>query len=161
MIDVLEKPVTLPHAALPEADWGDAYATCVSKPFSNARAAGEAAFATFPRWVNWLMALRNVIVAPFGLKTGKAREIGEDRVGFFPLIAEDQDQLVIGMDDRHLDFRCIVDLGVVENRQEVVITTVLQRHNLLGRLYLLVITPFHKAILRATMKRLSMNGAIQ
>jgi len=160
MIDVLEKPVTLPHAALPDADWGDAYATSVSKPFENARAAGEAAFATFPPWVNWLMAFRNAIVAPFGLKTGKGREIGQARVGFFPLIAEHQDQLIIGMDDRHLDFRCIVDLSVMEKGQEVVITTVLKRHNLLGRVYLSVITPFHKAILRTTMKRLSMNGAI-
>lgn len=160
MIDILEKPVALPHAALPEADWGDAYATYVSRPFDNARAAGEAAFATFPLWVNWLMALRNAIVAPFGLKTGKDREISEDRVGFFPLVEEHQDQLIIGMDDRHLDFRCIVDLGAVEKGQEVIITTVLKRHNLLGRIYLSVITPFHKAILRTTMKRLSMNGAV-
>lgn len=160
-MDVLEKPVTLPHDALPEADWGDAFATCVNKPFDNARAAGEAAFATFPLWVYWLMALRNVIVAPFGLKTGRNRDTGEDRVGFFPLIAEHPDQVVMGMDDRHLDFRCIVDLGAAETGQEVVITTVLKRHNLLGRIYLSVITPFHKAILRMTMKRLSMNGVVR
>jgi len=158
MASVREFPVDLPHAALPGADWADAYKVGVSKPYVNARAAGEAAFATFPSWVHALMAVRNVVVAPFGLKTGKNQKSGQERVGFFPLIEEKDTQLVVGMTDRHLDFRCIVDLAAHESGQDITITTVLKRHNFFGRAYLFVVEPFHKLILRMTMKRLVRGG---
>ena len=152
---IIETPLHLPHAALPGADWGDAFSTHVAKPFQNARAAGAAAFETFPPWVHGLMALRNMIVAPFGLKTGHKKDPKIERVGFFPLIAESDQQLVLGMNDRHLDFRIIVDLYSDADGQNVTLSTVLKRHNFLGRAYLFVIKPFHKAILRITLKRLA------
>ena len=155
MTDIRESQASLPHAALPSADWGDAYAVSVVRPYANARAAAEAAFETFPAWVYGLMALRNAVVGPLGLKTGNKRKAGERRVGFFPFIAETDEQLIVGMDDRHLDFRCVVDVQPVQTGQEIKITTVLKRHNGFGRAYLSFVLPFHRAILRMTMKRLA------
>ena len=155
MTHIVETPLELPHVALPGADWGDAFTTHVKRPFQNARAAGAAAYETFPPWVHGLMALRNIIVAPFGLKTGHRKDPKIERIGFFPLIAESNEQLILGMNDRHLDFRIIVDLYPVAEGQDVTLSTVLKRHNSLGRAYLFVIKPFHKAILRITLKRLA------
>lgn len=44
---------------------------------------------------------------------------------------------MLGFDDRHLDFRIVVDLEEQECRQLVSVTTLVRRKNLFGRLYLL------------------------
>ena len=152
---VEEIDIALPHPALPEGEWADAYRVTSGRRFASARAAGEAAFADFPAWVHGLMALRNVIVAPLGLKTGRSAEPPMQRVGFFPLILQTNDQLVVGMNDRHLDFRCVVDLANDGRDQAVTISTIIKRHNWLGRAYLATILPFHRLILRTIMMRLA------
>lgn len=158
---VSEIDVALPHVALPAGDWADAYCVSVTTPFETARAAGEAAFSTFPLWVNGLMALRNMIVAPFGLKTGDHKTgAGEkpatDRIGFFPVISEKDERVIVGMNDRHLDFRCVIDIAAGDTTgQDVTIATVIERHNWLGRTYLATIMPFHRLIVRTALARIA------
>lgn len=153
---VSEVDVTLPHAALPAGDWADAYRVSIATPYATARAAGEAAFATFPPWVNALMALRNLIVAPFGLKTGAHEKPATARIGFFPVISESDTRIVVGMNDRHLDFRCVIDIAARDaSAQDVTIATVIERHNWLGRTYLATVMPFHRLIVRAALARLA------
>jgi hypothetical protein len=155
---VNEIPVALPHPALPAADWADAYRVVAGRRFASARAAGEAAFADFPVWVRALMALRNIIVAPLGLKTGDKHPSKTARIGFFPLVSEEPCQVVVGMNDRHLDFRCVIDLAEKGDRQEITIATVIDRHNRLGRIYLAAILPFHRLILHVVLTRLGKDG---
>lgn len=145
--------VALPHPALPRADWADAYRTIAATPFADARAAGDAAFSAFPFWVTALLALRNFVVAPLGLKTG-ARAGGE-RVGMFPLCDEIPRQLVVGLDDRHLDFRCVVSIDDAAAGQHVEITTLIDRHNRLGATYLALVLPFHRLIIRTILASLA------
>ncbi len=152
---VTEVEVALPHDALPSGDWADAYRVTLEAPFANARAAGDATFSTFPFWVNGLMALRNLIVSPFGLKTSAKERAERGRIGFFPIISESETRVVVGMNDRHLDFRCIVDIAGAGAGQTVTITTVIDRHNWLGRIYLATITPFHRLIVRSAMARIT------
>ena len=153
---VTEVDVALPHAALPAGDWADAYRVTITTPFQTARAAGEAAFSTFPAWVNALMALRNLVVAPFGLKTGAREKAAVERIGFFPVISEKDEQVVVGMNDRHLDFRCVIDIEDDGGaRQRVSIATIIKRHNWLGRTYLATIMPFHRLIVRTALVRLA------
>ncbi len=147
--------VALPHDALPTGDWADAYRVTVAAPFDNARAAGDAAFSTFPFWVNGLMALRNLIVTPLGLKTGAKEQTAAERIGFFPIISESDHQVVVGMNDRHLDFRCVVDIADTGAGQDITIATVIRRHNWLGRAYLMIVMPFHQLIIRTAMARLA------
>ena len=153
---VSEIDVALPHAALPAGDWADAYRVTIATPFQTARSAGEAAFSTFPFWVNALMALRNLIVTPFGLKTGAAEKPVTARIGFFPVISEADEQVVVGMNDRHLDFRCVIDITDRDaGPQGVTIATIIKRHNWLGRTYLATIMPFHRLIVRTALARLA------
>ncbi len=152
---VEEIDVDLPHPALPGADWADAFRVATRKRFANARTASEAAFANFPAWVNALMALRNLIVTPFGLKTGEHDRPPKARIGFFPLLSETETEVVVGMNDRHLDFRCVVDLAEKGAGQEITIATVIHRHNWLGRAYLIAVMPFHRMIVCAALARVA------
>ncbi len=152
---VKEIDISLPHPALPQGDWADAYRVSTATPFQSARAAGDAAFSTFPFWVNGLMALRNLIVTPLGLKTGPNEKAAKKRVGFFPIVSESDAQIVVGMNDRHLDFRCVIDIADHDAGQDVTIATIIRRHNWLGRTYLAIIMPFHRLIVRAALARVA------
>jgi hypothetical protein len=60
-------PVTLPHPALPLADWVDCYELLVPGQSTTAISAAKRALGDFPVWVRALMWLRNAAVSPFGL----------------------------------------------------------------------------------------------
>ena len=68
----------------------------------------------------------------------------------FPVISQSAAKVVLGLDDRHLDFRVLVEveeLGM--GRQEVTASTAVKTHNLLGRAYLAIVKPFHRIIVPA------------
>jgi len=150
-----EIKVSLPHPALPGADWGDCFEVMVSESGVTAEIAARQAFERMPKWVGGLMALRNLMVRPFGLQGNpEATAAGVPRVGMFPVIRNDPNEIVLGFDDRHLDFRIVVQTVTLENQQTSVrMMTLVERHNSLGRLYLAVIMPFHKLIVASTLSR--------
>ena len=147
----VEVPPDLPDAALPDADWADAFEMTAGRRFGGMRELATATVGAMPRWARGLLWLRNVLVAPFGLKTnghGDAPD-PERRVGIFPVVEEHPDRIVLGLDDRHLDFRIVV----TQRAQRFRVTTLVHRHNLAGRAYIASITPFHKVIVAAIMRR--------
>jgi hypothetical protein len=150
-----EIKISLPHPALPGADWADCFETRVNRPGLTAEAAAREAFERMPKWVDWLMALRNLMVRPFGLQGDpEAAAAGAPRVGMFPVIRNEPDEIVLGFDDRHLDFRIVVQTEALNHQQTSVrMMTLVKRHNLLGRVYLAVIMPFHKLIVASTLSR--------
>ena len=154
MLGVSEVPASLPHDALPGADWADAWRIQISKPFGSAREAAQAVGKNFPRWTWPMLALRQILVFPFGLKGSGPQG---DRVSIFPVVSETGEQIVAGFNDRHLDFRIVVDLAESAGKpgQSVTLTTVIRRHNLLGRVYLAAVMPFHRAIISSALRRIS------
>jgi hypothetical protein len=140
---------------LADAGFADAYRLTILGPPIDAAMAAERVFARRPGWISALIALRNSLVAPIGLKgtqeseREKAAVNKPRRIGFFPVVSQTSDRVAMGFDDWHLDFRVIVDvLSLGLDRQEVTVTTLVRTHNLVGRLYLLIITPFHRVIVR-------------
>jgi len=124
-------------------DFIDCYAVpCILSP----RQAAERAF-VFPKWVKLLMVIRNFFARAVRLNTAPA---ATDRIGFFPVTHEDADEIVMGFNDRHLDFRVVIR---VEDGRAFGATWV-HRHNLLGRIYLLIVLPFHILIMRGSMARI-------
>ena len=112
------------------------------------------AFGAAPGWVKSLLAVRNLLVAPFGLKSGRETAPGQARIGFFPVISSAADRVVLGMDDRHLDFRLVVETAPVTGQgTTATATTLVRTRNLGGRLYLWAIMPFHRAIVPAMLSR--------
>jgi Protein of unknown function (DUF2867) len=61
---------------------------------------------------------------------------------------------VLGFDDKHLDFRIIVDVEALDEiTRRVTATALVQRNNLVGRVYLATVMPFHKLIVPTMLAR--------
>ncbi len=106
----------------------------------------------FPGWAKVLVALRNVAVAPFGLMPDGPE--AEDKLGPFPVEADTGEEIIAGFDDKHLDFR----VSVMSRDGRVTLATWVRRNNVGGRLYLALILPFHIAIARDALRRVSQAG---
>lgn len=137
---------------LPGSDFIDAYSVSIGRSAArDARAAALRMMSDRPAWIGALMTLRNILVAPFGLVTDTSE--ARDRVGIFPVLEQSADRIVLGLDDKHLDFRVIVELRETSMERSVVATTLVSTHNLLGRVYLAMILPFHRVIVKAMLAR--------
>jgi len=118
-----------------------------------------------PEWVNVLMSLRNKAVSMVGLKNlghlgeiersklGKSYKVG-DRVGIFSVLFLSDEEVILGESDKHLDVKLSVYKGGENKPNTVFVTTVVHIHNTLGRLYMLFVTPLHKLIAPAMLKKL-------
>ena len=141
-------------ALLAGAQFVDAYSIAVDGGALDARQAADRMITRQPRWAKTLLALRNILVTPFGLKTsGAGGTAPRQMIGIFPVVNETPDRLVAGFNDSHLDFRFVVDVATSGDRQEVTATTLVLTHNWLGRSYLALILPFHRLIVRAMLRR--------
>ena len=141
---------------LPGAQFADAYRIEVDDRSLNARQAAERMIAQQPRWAGALLTLRNILVKPFGLKTsGAGNTAPREMVGIFPIVSERPDRLVAGFNDRHLDFRIVVDVAPSDATQNITATTLVLTHNWLGRTYLAIILPFHRLIVRTLLRQVA------
>jgi uncharacterized protein DUF2867 len=145
-----------PATLLAGAQFVDAYRLEVDGEALDARQAAIRMMARAPRWVDALLVLRNIIVAPFGLKTsGAAERLPRDIIGIFPVVSETPERLVAGFNDKHLDFRVVLDVATSGQRQSVTATTLVLTHNRLGRTYLAIIMPFHRLVVRAMLRQVA------
>ena len=144
------------EALLPGAQFADAYRIGVDNAALDARRAAERMVGRQPQWAHALLVLRNILVTPFGLKKSGARESAPGgMIGIFPVISETPERVVAGFNDSHLDFRVVVDVASSGARQNVTATTLVLTHNWLGRIYLAIILPFHRLILRAMIRQVA------
>ena len=123
-------------------------------------------FSHQPPWVGTLTAIRDALVGGLGLKTAKQlASLGAEgkagRLGIFKIYGTSATEVVLGEDDRHLDFRLSV---LCSNRRSpqgerlLTLSTVVRCHNRLGRLYILVIAPFHRLVVRSSLRRAARIG---
>ena len=139
------------------ADLADAFAVkLTSNQVCDVADMAETILGQSPRWVRMLLALRDAIVGRFGLKTSRKlrKEIldrGGDAIAFFRILKRAEREIILGEDDKHLDFR--ISILVREAEREVIATTVVHCHNGLGHSYLKAITPFHGLVVRSGLRR--------
>jgi len=168
MVEKVAVPgATLAAGAFARADYADAYR--VRLPGSGPRdidALVRAAFTTVPGWARMLMRVRDRIVGVIGLKTSP-RGMRLDTValqpgmslGIFRVFARSASEILLGEDDRHLDFR----VGVLLQREQgvdwVIVSTVVRFNSWLGRAYFVPVRPLHRlivpAMLRSELRRLA------
>jgi hypothetical protein len=134
---------------LPGADWQDRFeATIVDadlRPLDAARRVLDHP----PVWVSALMRLRNSLVRHLGLRS--VAMVAGDSAGGFPVVEDGPQRAVLGFDDRHLDFRIVVDIVRRDDGGVVGVTTLVRRKNLFGYVYLAGVAPFHRRIVPAMM----------
>ncbi|MGA7437910.1 MAG: DUF2867 domain-containing protein [Luteibacter sp.] len=121
-----------------------------------------------PRGVTQLMALRNTLVKPFGLRTSPlgcpvSSLLGpaDARVfaGRFPVHAQrvaadgSHAQVILGANDRHLRFRSCVAVRIVEGSVDVTLGTRVRCHNTFGHLYIRAIQGVHRRYVSPSMMR--------
>ena len=122
-------------------DFLDCYSTPSTLSPREAMATGLA----LPGWADRLLRLRNALVRPFGLKTGTPDQ------PIFPVVHETPDEIILGTDDRHLNFR----IGLIRQDGRIYMSTWVHPHNRWGRAYLRLVMPFHILISRGAVQRMA------
>jgi len=145
---------TLAARAFPRLDYADAYRIRLPDGMPNdLDTIARAALGAAPRWVALLMRLRDRLVGIIGLKTASRlmrRDLGHDtfqvgdRLGIFKVFDRRADELLLGEDDRHLDFRVSVLVKNDGSAGWAIISTVVRFNSWLGRAYFLPVRQFHK-----------------
>src|SRR5450830_1215451 len=136
-------------SGLTHIDFADAYSGQADQTYVDAEQAASTVFGDPPHMARCLMALRNGIVAPFGLKASiDFSDRGLGKIDVFPIISNTDTEIVIGGDDKHLDFRIWISIQPGLKGSQVTISTLIKINNPLGRVYLFVIMPFHKLLSR-------------
>ncbi|MFB9316100.1 DUF2867 domain-containing protein [Cryptosporangium minutisporangium] len=135
-------PTTLLTASGIRDDWSDRQRQPVSP--CACTDPGEWARSLFhnpPSWVASALSLRDKAVALLGIRAATPET--------FRVLARNEHEVLVGSDDRHLDFRASVRCadGTVD------VVTFVQIHNLLGRLYLAPVRLGHAFMLRRMLAR--------
>ena len=120
-----------------------------------------------PAWIDFLMATRNRVVRLFGLKNlgalgelKKTKAASEyrvgDRIGIFSLLSLTDNEIIMGDADKHLEVKVSICKLAEDGKESIATTTVVHIHNLLGRVYMFFVVPFHKRIVPAILRRASL-----
>ena len=140
--DVVVPESPLLAGALPRVDWSDAYAVSfASRPPGNPQEWADAIFHSPPSWVAALFGVREVLVRLVGIESGDSHAF--DTVDWTP------DEVLVGIDQRHLSFRA----SVLKERRRVVLSTVVQVHNRRGRAYSVLVRRVHPLVVRGMLAR--------
>ena len=114
--------------------------------------------AAAPRWFDVLMLARDKIVGLFGLKTAAKGQgvpqapfrVGQ-QLGIFRILHLTPGEAILGEDDRHLDFR----ISLLLDGERLRVSTLVRPHNVFGRLYLVIVLPFHHLISTVMIARMA------
>ncbi len=145
--DVTAVAVAVPESpllarALPSIDWSDAYAVSLTdRPIGYPQEWADAIFHSPPLWVAVLFGLREVLVRAVGIESGGGHVF--DTVSWSP------DEVLLGIDQRHLSFRA----SVLLEPTRVVLTTVVKVHNRRGRVYSALVRRVHPVVVRTMLAR--------
>lgn len=107
----------------------------------------EQIFTQHPKIVAYLFRFRDMLVKPLGLKPGGS---------FSDLIIEqNQDHILLNKEDKYLSFSILLECLPLDcNNSLVRISTFVYINNTLGKLYFLLIKPFHKVLCKMALKRI-------
>jgi hypothetical protein len=106
-------------------------------------------FASPPATVRRLLRLRDRLVGPLGLREASGTDLHEG----FPVLGRRDGEVLMGLDDRHLDFRVSLRLLQSDDAEDLLLlTTTVTFHGALGRLYFALVRPFHRRIVPAMLR---------
>jgi hypothetical protein len=166
MMQTLAAPIALPNdselaGSYASASFVDAFAVSVPHGAVDPDTAARLILNHSPGWLRGLLALRDLMVLPLGLKTSSqlAEHLDRDQydhIGFFRVLSRQAHELVVGERDRHLDFRAsvLIRTAIEPGLDQVVLTTVVHCNNWTGKIYIRAIEPFHKLVVSAGLANL-------
>jgi Protein of unknown function (DUF2867) len=129
-----------------------------------------AIFGHHPKWMKAVLVFRNWLASRFGLEAPTTAEIMRpqvkasysvgEKIGPWPIFHLTETELIAGRNNKHLDFRLSVLKEASGEGSSAVVSTVCTTHNTFGRLYLLLVIPFHKWGVRRLMSRALAQGRL-
>jgi hypothetical protein len=139
---------------LSKIDFVDTFST--TNHINNIEEITNLVFNTTPKWINSLFAIRNKIASLFGLKTEMPNDYNKNyKVGgyvkFFKIFSISDNEVILGADDSHLNFRAVINNDKSDSYNIKVITLV-EYNNLKGKIYMGIIKPFHRQIVKIMVK---------
>jgi hypothetical protein len=155
------------HRNLDQAFYSDAFETDLVDASLTPIEIATRALVSTPEWVDRLVNLRDRAVSLFGLKAvgrlklvGSGRSLSEPSIGdafsIFHVVFVDDTELVLGIDDTHLDVRMSFLKRLTASRATYVISSWVKTHNLLGRVYMLPVAPVHRLLVSLMMRGVPM-----
>ncbi|WP_207429495.1 DUF2867 domain-containing protein [Pedobacter sp. SYSU D00535] len=126
-------------------------------------------FDAAPVWVSNLLSMRNKLARLVGLKVASENARASLRqnfkvekgtgLGLFKVIDKRADEVLLGDDDKHLNFRISFHLTDTNPTKTFTLSTTVYYNNTFGRVYFIPVKPFHKiivpAMMRAIVKKIS------
>lgn len=140
--------------ALPRIDFSDTFSTTNHR--DSLQEVTLKIFGQTPPFVRFLFVIRNFLVQFIGLKATKPTDYNENfriggYVGFFRIYQIEQNEIILGVNEPHLNFRVSI-FNSHEDRYNIKVTTAVQYNNRKGRMYMFVIKPFHSLVLMGMVK---------
>ena len=112
-----------------------------------------------PKWIRKLLKLRDRLVGRFGLKIAKKSTPAlpetincGDQLGIFKVLDKNDKEVILGENDKHLNFRVSLYLQQQPAQQQLLCTTTVHYNNRWGRIYFFFVKPFHRIIVPAMIK---------
>ncbi len=143
--DVRVPNTPLLTGALPHVDWSDAYAVTVplTSPARPPQEWADAVFRSPPTGTRVLLGARELLVGLVGIERGGSH--------VFDTVAARRDEVLLGVDQRHLAFRA----SVLVEPGRVVLSTVVELRNRRGAAYFALVRRVHPVVVRAMLNRAS------
>lgn len=118
-----------------------------------------------PLWVKIMFSIRERI-ASLGLKTADSEDLMQsefkersfqvnERFGLFKIYAVYPDEIIMGEDDSHLNFRLSWYVKrISDHESNIFCSTTVEINNSIGRVYFFLVKPFHKMVVKSFMKKI-------
>ncbi|MFY0688182.1 MAG: DUF2867 domain-containing protein [Cyclobacteriaceae bacterium] len=136
---------------LPSIDFSDCFST--TNHHDTLETVTRKVLGTAPGWVRFLMKIRNNVVKHVGLKSEVQKglpsefEVG-NHIAFFRIFKVTENEVLLGEDDKHLNFRVSI-LKTGEANNNIKVTTLVKFNNRFGKFYMSIVAPFHKLVLKS------------
>ncbi len=145
-------------------DYLDCFEYCINDPENKMTifSFADAFMQPSPKWFDFFLALRDKLVSPFKLKTNdtivdknaKITWQPGTQAGLFRVFALGESEIVMGEDDKHLDFRVLLRLEDPNSKvKKVSLLTLVKYNNSFGRFYFFFVKPFHRLFVPLLLKR--------
>jgi len=152
----------LSRELIANAHFHDSYRAPLARPELRIVDIFFALFGHTPLWMKLLLIVRNAAARLFGLEVPTVGEIMKPivrneycvggKIGPWPIFFIDDNEIVAGRNNKHMDFRLSVLKAVDGDAMSVVVvSTICTVHNVFGKIYLFFIIPFHRNGVRSLM----------
>ena len=119
-----------------------------------------------PVWINSLLSIRNKIVKLLGLKDvgqlgevdyinhSDADELTDAKLDIFTIESFSENEMILTLNDRHLNIKMSILKRKHTDETEVIVSTIVNFNNKLGKVYMFIISPFHRLVMMRLMNNI-------